>query len=43
MHPKMKHVYMGVDTHKRTPTAVIINCFGEVTLENKPYQSMKSY
>ena len=26
MHPKMKHVYVGVDTHKRTHTAVIINC-----------------
>ncbi|WP_099190640.1 IS110 family RNA-guided transposase [Tepidibacter mesophilus] len=40
MHPKMKHVYVGVDTHKRTHTAVIINCFGEklgeITFENKP-------
>ncbi len=40
MHPKMKHVYVGVDTHKKTHTAVIINCFaeklGELTLENRP-------
>lgn len=40
MHPKMRHVYVGVDTHKRTHTAVIIDCFGEklgeLTFENKP-------
>lgn len=40
MHPKMKHVYVGVDTHKRTHTAVIINCFaeklGEMTFQNIP-------
>ncbi|MCT4618894.1 MAG: IS110 family transposase [Marinisporobacter sp.] len=45
MHPKMKHVYVGVDTHKRTHTAVIINCFGEklgeITLENKPSEYEK--
>lgn len=40
MHPKMLRTYIGVDTHKRTHTAVIINCFaeklGEITFENKP-------
>lgn len=40
MHPKTKNVYVGVDTHKYTHTAVIINCFneklGEITFENKP-------
>lgn len=45
MHPKMKHVYIGVDTHKNTHTAVIINCFGErlgeITIENKPSEFNK--
>ena len=40
MHPKMKHIYVGVDTHKHKHTAVVINCFseklGEITFENKP-------
>ena len=40
MHPKMSKSYIGIDTHKRTHTAVIINCFseklGEITFENKP-------
>jgi hypothetical protein len=40
VHPKMKHIYVGVDTHKWTHTAVIINCFaeklGEITIHNKP-------
>lgn len=40
MHPKMKHIYVGVDTHKHKHTAVIINCFNEkldeITFENKP-------
>ena len=40
MHPKMKHVYVGVDTHRQNHTAAIINCFGdrlgEVTFDNKP-------
>jgi transposase len=39
-HPKTRRIYIGVDTHKRTHTAVIINCFndklGEITFENKP-------
>lgn len=40
MHPKMRRIYIGVDTHKNTHTAVIINCFneklGEITFENRP-------
>ncbi len=40
MHPKMKHVYVGIDIHRETHTAVIINCFGdklgEITFLNKP-------
>lgn len=40
MHPKMKKIYIGVDTHRHTHTAVIINCFneklGEITFENRP-------
>jgi len=40
MHPKMRKIYVGVDTHKSTHTAVVINCFneklGEITFENKP-------
>jgi hypothetical protein len=49
----MKHVYVGVDTHKWTHTAVIINCFaeklGEITIQNKPSEfgcfvkSVKAY
>ncbi len=39
-HPKMKHVYVGVDIHRGTHTASIINCFGEklgeITFQNKP-------
>lgn len=40
MHYKAKHIYIGIDTHKYTHTAVIINCWqeklGEITFENKP-------
>lgn len=40
LHPKMRHIYIGVDTHRHTHTAVVINCFfeklGEVTFKNKP-------
>lgn len=40
LHPKMKHVYVGLDIHRRTHTASIINCFGEnlgsITFENRP-------
>jgi len=28
-HPKMKYLYIGIDTHKLTHTATIINCFNE--------------
>jgi transposase len=40
MHPKLKHVYVGVDIHRQTHTAVTINAFGEklgeITFQNKP-------
>ena len=40
MHPKMKMLFCGVDTHRRTHTAVILNCFSEklfeICFENKP-------
>jgi transposase len=40
MHQKQKYIYIGVDTHKSTHTAVIINCWGEklgeITVNNKP-------
>jgi transposase len=35
MHPKMKMIFAGVDTHRRTHTAVLINCFGEKVFERK--------
>lgn len=39
-HPKMLHVYVGVDVHRQTHTAVILDCFfeklGEITFNNKP-------
>jgi transposase len=38
LHPKMKNIYVGMDIHKKTHTAVIINCFAEklseITVEN---------
>ena len=40
VHPKLKTVYVGIDPHRRTHTASIINCFceklGEITFDNKP-------
>lgn len=40
MHPKMKYVYVGVDSHRDTHCAVILDCFfeklGEVTFPNAP-------
>lgn len=37
-HPKMKHIYIGIDCHKHTHTAAVINCFNEtldmITFEN---------
>jgi len=39
-HPKMKYSYCGIDSHKDTHCAVIINCFyeklGEITFNNVP-------
>ena len=40
IHPKMKHTYVGIDSHKETHTAVFIDCFfeklGEITFKNLP-------
>jgi Transposase and inactivated derivatives len=37
-HPKMNHIYIGIDCHKHTHTAAIINCFNEelgmITFDN---------
>jgi transposase len=38
-HPKMLHTYVGVDSHKETHTAVLLDCFfekqGEITFGNR--------
>ena len=40
MHKKQNHIYVGLDLHKDTHTAVIIDCWDEkidsITIENKP-------
>jgi transposase len=40
LHPKMKYVYVGIDSHKDTHCAVFLNCFfeklGEITFNNVP-------
>ncbi|SHJ81715.1 Transposase [Hathewaya proteolytica DSM 3090] len=40
MHKKQNHIYVGLDLHKDTHTAVIIDCWeeklGSITIENKP-------
>lgn len=40
LHPKMKYVYVGIDSHKDTHCAVVLNCFfeklGEITFNNIP-------
>ena len=40
MHPKLKMIFVGVDIHRRTHSAVFINAFGEklgeLKFENKP-------
>lgn len=37
---RMNHTFIGVDLHKETHTAVMINCFSEkmeeITIENRP-------
>ena len=39
-HPKMAHIYVGVDSHKNSHTAVYLNCFyeklGEITVDATP-------
>lgn len=45
MHYKQQHIYIGVDLHKSTHTAVIINVWheklGEITFDNKPSEFPK--
>lgn len=45
MHKKESYIYVGVDLHKETHTAVVINCWndkiGELTIENKPSEFNK--
>lgn len=45
LHPKMKYVYVGIDSHKDTHCAVILNCFfeklGEITFTNAPSEFEK--
>jgi transposase len=40
IHPKMKYVYVGIDSHKDTHCAVFLNCFyeklGEISFQNTP-------
>jgi hypothetical protein len=40
MHYKQNHIYVGLDLHKDTHTAVIIDCWNEkletIVIENKP-------
>ncbi len=40
MHYKQQHIYVGLDLHKESHTAVIINCWneklGEIQIDNKP-------
>jgi transposase len=40
IHPKMKYIYVGIDSHKETHCAVVLNCFfeklGEITFNNTP-------
>lgn len=37
---RLKHIFVGVDLHKATHTAVMVNCWGdkieEITIENRP-------
>ena len=40
MHPKMQYTYVGIDSHRETHTAVLLDCFfeklGEITFGNLP-------
>ena len=40
IHPKMRFTYVGIDSHKQTHTAVLLDCFfdrcGEITFKNLP-------
>src|SRR5574344_1191969 len=45
MNKKQNYVYVGIDLHKETHTAVIINCWneklGEITIDNRPLEFKK--
>ena len=45
MNKKQNYIYVGIDLHKETHTAVIINCWneklGEITIDNRPSQFKK--
>ena len=45
MNKKQNYVYVGIDLHKETHTAVIINCWneklGEITIDNRPAEFKK--
>lgn len=45
MNKKQDYIYVGIDLHKETHTAVIINCWneklGEITIDNRPSQFKK--
>lgn len=53
LHPKMQYVYVGIDSHKDTHCAVVLNCFfeklGEITFNNAPakfeefFQAIKKF
>lgn len=45
MHSKEQYIYVGIDLHKETHTAVILNCWNEyldeITIENRPTEFKK--
>jgi transposase len=47
IHPKMKYVYVGIDSHKDTHCAVVLNCFfeklGEISFKNIPSEFEKFF
>ncbi|WP_367277902.1 hypothetical protein [Clostridium sp.] len=47
IHYKQNHVYVGLDLHKETHTAVIIDCWNEkldtIVIENKPSDFTKLF
>jgi hypothetical protein len=41
MHKKQTYLYIGVDTHKETHTAVLMDCWNEI-LETKTFENKVS-